>query len=208
MQILKDEVRNNILQAAKSEFLNFGYERASIKGITRAAHTSTSNVYNYFFDKDALFAAVTENTRDSVHTFFHTLNNPSLVRQAETYTMNAQKEVIAAFVKLFIEHQEGFQLLLFRSAGSSLSGYKDEVVGMLADALARWIAQINSGRQLSRFFVVAIARFYIGVMEQLLLEKNIISIKPEHFEEFLLFVYGGWNKILQSPSGEETKSSE
>ncbi len=197
LQTLKEEIKNNILNAARSEFSINGFEYTSIKSITRRANTSTTNVYNYFTDKDALFKAVVEDTLDEVKSFVDRLNRPSQQRQVASYTLDAQKGVILAFVQLILSHAEDFKLLFFKSAGSSLSNFRDQMVESLADALENWIHAIQPNRNLSRFFICSIARFYIGPMEQLLLQEGEENIGPEQMQEFLMFVYGGWKHLLQ-----------
>lgn len=62
MQILKEEVRNRILQAARTEFAQHGFIRTSVRGIAKAAGITPGNIYRYFQDKDALFGALLEST--------------------------------------------------------------------------------------------------------------------------------------------------
>jgi AcrR family transcriptional regulator len=51
MQFAKDEIRDRIIDAARAEFLEKGFERVSIRTITARARTAKSNLYNYFKDK-------------------------------------------------------------------------------------------------------------------------------------------------------------
>ena len=55
MQILKDEVKKSIRQAALSEFKKHGYMKASIRQIADAAGITPGNIYRYFKSKDDLF---------------------------------------------------------------------------------------------------------------------------------------------------------
>lgn len=52
MQIKKEDLRNDIIEAAKNEILDKGYDRASMRVIARIAHTTLGNVYNYFSNKE------------------------------------------------------------------------------------------------------------------------------------------------------------
>ena len=51
MQVLKDEVRANILSAAKKLFYERGYNNASIRGIAKNSGITVGNVYRYFENK-------------------------------------------------------------------------------------------------------------------------------------------------------------
>lgn len=54
------ETRDAILQAARQEFNNRGYDAASIRGIASHAEIDPALVYHYFANKQALFVAALE----------------------------------------------------------------------------------------------------------------------------------------------------
>ncbi len=58
MQVLKDEVRNRIFEAALREFKEKGYEGASMREIAKDAGLSVGNLYRYFENKEKLFYAI------------------------------------------------------------------------------------------------------------------------------------------------------
>lgn len=58
MQVKKEELKNDIIEAAKNEFLNKGYEGASMRQIADKAHTTLGNLYNYFTNKEELLGVV------------------------------------------------------------------------------------------------------------------------------------------------------
>ena len=57
-QVLKEETRNKIVAAAKSEFLNKGYKNASMRDIANKAEMTVGNVYRYFKNKQELVDVV------------------------------------------------------------------------------------------------------------------------------------------------------
>jgi AcrR family transcriptional regulator len=58
------ELREHILDAAKSVFLEAGFERTSMDAVAAEAQTSKRSLYAHFPTKDALFLAITERTRE------------------------------------------------------------------------------------------------------------------------------------------------
>ncbi|WP_455683014.1 TetR/AcrR family transcriptional regulator [Thomasclavelia sp.] len=60
MQVKKEDLKNDIISVAKNEFLNKGYEGASMRQIANKAHTTLGNLYNYFNNKEELLGAVLE----------------------------------------------------------------------------------------------------------------------------------------------------
>lgn len=196
MQFQKKDIRENILSAAREEFLKNGFEKASIRNITAAANTSKSNVYNYFQDKDALFAAVVEPTTTELKIGLEKLRSENPNRTAQTYTLDAQKEVIQKIMGFVCEHQEDLKLLLFCSSGSAQSGFKNSVTKALTDVLLDWVSYAAPGKDISGFFVHMVAGLYVSAIEQMLAGGVTAQQAAEHFNEFLQFVYGGWKSVL------------
>lgn len=54
MQILKKDIRKDILFVAKSEFLAYGFKETSMRTIAKKANVSLGNIYNYFNPNYAL----------------------------------------------------------------------------------------------------------------------------------------------------------
>lgn len=59
MQVLKEELRQAMLQTAQHMFLDPGYEQTSMKDIAAEVGVSVGNLYRYFPNKEALLEAVT-----------------------------------------------------------------------------------------------------------------------------------------------------
>lgn len=57
-QVLKDEIRDNILRAALEEFFEKGYKSAAMRSIAQKANIPTGLIYSYYKNKEALFDAV------------------------------------------------------------------------------------------------------------------------------------------------------
>lgn len=54
------DTRGEILDAARAEFASRGYEKATVRGIARAAGVDSALVHHYFGSKDRVFLAVLE----------------------------------------------------------------------------------------------------------------------------------------------------
>ncbi len=57
VQVLKENIRESIINAALHDFAIYGFSDASIANIAKRAGISTGNVYRYFSDKLQLFEA-------------------------------------------------------------------------------------------------------------------------------------------------------
>lgn len=58
MQVQKEELRQNILDAAKQEFIAKGYENSSMRLIAKKANTTLGNLYHYFDGKEDILTVL------------------------------------------------------------------------------------------------------------------------------------------------------
>ena len=195
MQYAKDAIRQKILEIARGEFLEKGFERASIRSITAKAKTSKSNLYNYYPDKDALFCAVLTPTINQIQIGLALAKQYNVPKEVDDYTLSSQQYVITAIYHFLVENANDARLLLFRAQGSSLENYKYEVLDSFAENMIEWTASIHSKRPVSRLFVKTVCSFYFNMIEQLLREETPTEIK-EFIREISGFIYYGWKNVL------------
>lgn len=199
-QIIKEEIKNSILAAAREEFLKNGFERASIRTIAAVAKTAKSNVYNYFADKDALFCAVLWSTVSDIRRGLSIAASETKGKEAESYTP-ASQQAYMNIVMEFVASRPGDILLLLKNAeGSTLASFRDEVLETFTDILLGWLKTAMPSPP-SRLFVNCVAGFYLGIVERMLFERPSREAAALYMEEFLAFVYGGWKSVMSAQSG-------
>ncbi len=54
-QVLKEEVKQNILESAKIAFMTDGYDQCTVRRIAKGAGITVGNLYNYFENKQAIY---------------------------------------------------------------------------------------------------------------------------------------------------------
>lgn len=59
-------VTESLLQAAKEEFLTYGFHDASMRRISAACGVSTNSIYTRFGDKSGLFTAIVQEAADGL----------------------------------------------------------------------------------------------------------------------------------------------
>ena len=196
-QIAKEKIRQSILSAAKNEFLKVGFEKASIRTIAEKADTAKSNLYNYYKDKDALFFAVLEPTVKQIRMGLELARGENTGKGTESYTVNSQEAYMRIVMRFVSEHAMDVWLLLFCAGGSSLQGFKEEVIEEFTGILSDWFTAAMPERAPSRLFIRCVASFYITAVEQMLKQRPPMQQAGEYMEEFLKFVYGGWHSLMQ-----------
>ncbi|MEU1126881.1 TetR family transcriptional regulator [Streptomyces sp. NPDC005899] len=71
------DARTRILQAARTEFAERGYDRTSIRGVAKAAGVDPALVHHYFGTKDEVFAAAVEVSFEPALVVSEILDGPS-----------------------------------------------------------------------------------------------------------------------------------
>lgn len=196
VQYAKDEIRQRIIDVAREEFLQKGFEKASIRTITARAKTAKSNLYNYFNDKNDLFYSVLEPTVAEIRKGLEMVKQFNIPKGVDEYTLESQMYVINVVNQFVAENFTDIRLLLFKAQGSSLENFKYEILEIFTDNMCSWVKSIRPDKEISRLFVRSVCSFYLSLIEQAILYGK--SEEMQRFrQEFTNFVYHGWKGVLQ-----------
>jgi len=195
MQYAKDEIKQRIIDAAREEFLNKGFEKASIRVITGKAGTAKSNLYNYFQNKDDLFYSVLEPTVAEIRNGLALARQYNAPKNTGEYTLASQQLVIGVIAEFVASHSADIKLLLFKAQGSSLEAFKYEVLETFTDNMYAWAQSVRTKTEVSRLFVRSICSFYLNLIEQLFL-AGPASDMEKFLKEISVFIYHGWKNVL------------
>lgn len=125
-QVLKDEIRENILKAALQEFYQEGYKSAAMRNIAENAKIPTGLIYSYYKNKQALFDAV---LRPVLYDWERVLTaggeNKGKHTNSEIYGLSkAETECI---LNLF-DHRQEFIILIDKSDGTKYENEKERFI--------------------------------------------------------------------------------
>lgn len=87
MQTPKEHTRKEILQAAREEFIQLGFEKASMRTIAKKAKVSTSNIYNYFENKEHLLTEILQPVLSGMEKAFAYVSHPDYFEKDLTTVM-------------------------------------------------------------------------------------------------------------------------
>ena len=119
-QVLKQESRKKIIEAAKKEFLNKGYKAASMRDIANRADMTVGNVYRYFKNKQELVNVVIEPTLVRLNDILkkHTANRLTFEKDVEQIGLglveatNLLDSIAEELVSLRREHRGEIVILM------------------------------------------------------------------------------------------------
>ncbi|SMP51028.1 TetR/AcrR family transcriptional regulator [Anoxynatronum buryatiense] len=166
MQVLKEDVRENILAAAKKLFLSKGFEGASMSMIAKEAGVSKSNLYNYFPAKEALFQALVQTALAQITQMMQVIFDHS----SEGFDPKAFSQRTAkALTVVLVAFREEILLLTDASAGTAFEKTKEGIIQQLqAHSLHEFQHfQIETKEDQSFFIHYVNASFVEGLVEVL-----------------------------------------
>jgi AcrR family transcriptional regulator len=136
MQILKDEVKNNIIEAAVKEFSLLGYEKASMRNIAKAAGISVSNTYNYYHNKNQLFESIIEPVFSRLKDILKQSFQQSMKSGAGNNLQSFIDGMVKPLIQLDARQRQLLVILVEKSAGTKYEKSRDEMVNLLRMHLA------------------------------------------------------------------------
>ena len=135
-QILKKEIKENILQSALDAFLENGYRDASMQEIARRAGIATGNIYNYFKNKEEVFATLIGPVLAEVKKIFgiRVRDLPMLVSEDG---VGISQRKMDEFIRIYQSNRKVFVLLFEKSDSTKFETTKADVIEGLSSAVIR-----------------------------------------------------------------------
>ena len=135
MSYCSDITKNRILECAKKEFLNKGFDKAQVGEIAKAANVTTGAIYRHFKNKEDLFFTLIEDVYKytlevvvEVETKNESEDYKTLLAQDEHIVIEAMFSEAMNFVNYMYEHFEEFKLIFECSKGSMVENFVEEIV--------------------------------------------------------------------------------
>jgi AcrR family transcriptional regulator len=202
MQTLKTDIRKRILTVSKRLFLKKGFRETTTRDIAREAGINLSNLYHYFASKDELFRELLKPATDTLESMLnehHGIKGEDILRmQAEGYAEATLEEYMDAIRK----YRNLLKLLLFKSQGSSLEGFKEYYVEKATRLVLDWLKAMKTkhpeiNTDVSDFFVHLNNVWMFTLLEEVLMhdltEEEVRSVMSDYIQ----FEVIGWRKMIQ-----------
>lgn len=127
MQYLKVDVRENITKSALNEFMEKGYQGASIRGIAKQANTSVGNIYKYFKSKEDIYENVIGSVYHRLIDYISKFDKVELNEDALDVFNNLMEKIM----RIFNESNNEISTLLNQSKGSKYEDCKEIFVDFI-----------------------------------------------------------------------------
>lgn len=127
MQTQKEEIRNKILAAAKEEFLNAGYRRASMRAIAERAGITPGNIYAYFLGKEDLLDQVVSPTMEALGRMIREASRGAQMNEPSV------KELADRVTEVFLSNRTQFLILMNGAEGSRYENTRQQITAFVTE---------------------------------------------------------------------------
>ena len=195
--------RDNILRAAMAEFLDKGFQGASLRQIVKNAGVTTGAFYGYFSSKEALFNALVEPHAAALMGRFMEAQTSfaELPEEQQPEHMGVESSSCVHWMVDYIcRHREPVKLLLTRSEGTSYEHFVHNMVEVEVEYTLQYMEVLSRlGRevpQLSRSLCHIIASGMMGGIFEIVIHDMPREQALRDVDQLRDFYTAGWLKLM------------
>ncbi len=143
----KTATHEKILLSLKHEFIEHGYEKASLQNIAKNVGITPAGLYRHFPSKEAMFTAMVEpttseffrNCRLSMQETYTHLDDADFWNSFNTFRAAKNRELL----RYMYDHLDVFKMLLLGSKGTSYENFQDQLIKLEVDGIKDMIHALD-----------------------------------------------------------------
>ncbi|MDE7078533.1 MAG: TetR/AcrR family transcriptional regulator [Clostridia bacterium] len=198
---------DNILECAKAEFMEKGFEGASMRTIAERAGYTTGMVYGRFADKSQLFKELVEEAADKLFVYFSTSEDDfaQLSPQRQYNEMHTYVDAkVDEMIDIIYDNFDAFKLIVCKSAGSGYEYYIDKMIDVETANTVRFIEALNNAGIKINEVRADLSHMLSSAMFNGIFEVVAHDLPREEARGYIKqveeFFNAGWDKLLGLPS--------
>ena len=198
----KTDTHEKIIQAAREEFMEKGFEQASMRNIAGRIGMSAAGLYRHFADKEALFAALVEpavqacrqwsEMRKSVDYEFLNKNMLDKMWDGEGET--------GLILDIVYPEFDSFKLLVCRSEGTKYASFLHDLVMLEQEETLKFMEVARkkgfSVKMVKEEELHLLLSAYVTALFEVVVHDFPKEEARHYLETFQTFFYPGWRAIL------------
>lgn len=199
----KTDTLNRIIPNAKKEFMEKGFEKASMRNIAASAGITAAGLYRHFRDKEAMFASLVEPAATELMQLYIKMHQDfeALPRGVQLETVfNQDSDAIEQFMAYIYDHFDMFKLIVTCAEGTKYAGYIDELVRIEVESTLKFIevtgnSVITSGK-LSPELLHIISNALLSAIFEVVRHDMPRKAAEGYIQSLRLFFTAGWRELL------------
>lgn len=194
-QTLKPEVRELIIASAKKEFLENGYENASMRTIAKNSNMTVGNLYRYFENKEDIHSQIISSTLKKMNNAYNKLSDLDLSLETRVFDVrfntfdleNKLDEFAHDLVDIYFDNKTEFNIVFLQST------FKDNMIDWLIKLTKNLISVIygnNIGTKGIDLLSASISNSFFEGLRLIFFnndsdDKNLVDIVNLYFNSYV-----------------------
>lgn len=138
MQYLKEDIRDNIIEAALSEFVEKDYSGASMRGIAEKAEITVGNIYRYFKNKEDLLEHCLKPLFNELDTM---IKKDYLLEYGPDFEIPVREIIGKNIIEIFNNYPREFYIIRNGLKGTVFNTYYDNLVIVIVEKIKRVLSK-------------------------------------------------------------------
>lgn len=190
-------VTEALIESAKKEFLEYGFQNANLRRISADSGVSTNSIYTRFGDKSGLFSAVVKPAADGLMKMY--LDSIGEAEKCGNAAVAAAMgdEGTEAVLKYIYDNFDEFRLIFCRSADTEYEHFIDKLAEIEESSYKKFVEQFaENGRKVSGFFIHVVCRAGWHYIYEVVSHGLSYDEARSVMKNVLEFSFAGWAKVL------------
>lgn len=199
----KSGTLEKIIPCAKREFLDKGFERASLRKIAADANMSAAGLYRHFESKEAMFDALVaplvdtylRNYEKSMQLSYELLDTEEIKKFWEV-----SEEEGLQYIDFIYDHFEEFKLLLTCSDGTKYQNFMHDISEMEVKEMTRLMDELRSRgftvKDISQDELHMLVSGYVASIFEVVIHDYPREKAIAQARTLMEFLYPGWIKAF------------
>lgn len=197
------ETKEKLLASAKSEFMEKGYAKTSLRKICANAGMTTGALYFFFKDKEDLFRSIVEEPYKELMKMIqmHFTEDTQLLSASNAYahTEGDHEELVQLLIHHLYSNRDAFLLLLTKSQGTAFENCVDELVDMMEkgyQSMAENLAKQVPGMKVNDYMMHWLTHMNTDAFIHLLTHEPEEQRALQHMYRIMDYLVKGWMEMI------------
>lgn len=202
------ETKRLLIESAKAEFIEKGFEKASLRTICKNAGVTTGALYFFFNNKEDLFSAIVEKPyRTLINALLEHYKEHDVIFGSASVTTEIgdafvpgnHDDALYILVHLLYQNYDAFRLLLEKSQGTRYENCVDEVVELTERSflsMAKRIVDLKPELKVNEYMCHWLTHISIDAFIHMLTHVPDEATALKYVKKTMDFILNGWIELV------------
>lgn len=186
-------VTEALLASAKEQFLEKGYDKASLRTICAGAGVTTGALYFAFENKNALFETLVAPTMEKLDEISEQLQTVLLENDGEGFNEQEFNDFMFQFL---VENREDIQLLMARAEGSQYEGFNRKIYAYVETLMTHYSSRV-AGVELDQDLIHILTNMYLAAISNLIARGGGSEHIKEMADDLRTVMESGFRALME-----------